>query len=257
MENNEKLKQYRKDYYEKNKEKIKETSKKNRAKKYKRNPEKTKENKKRWYEKNKEKITQESKKRYKENPEKIQQKNKKWREQNKEKLRISKKQYLEENKEYYKEYYRNYYLENKDKIKEKQSENKDTIRENQKHYSKNRRDSDPLYKITGNLRRMISRAFNRNGYTKESKTFEILGCSFEDFKTYIESKFESWMTWENYGKYNGELNYGWDIDHIIPLSKASTIEELIQLNHFTNLQPLCSKINRDIKIDRITFFEQM
>jgi hypothetical protein len=55
------------------------------------------------------------------------------------------------------------------------------------------------------------------------------------------------MTWDNYGLYNGELNYGWDIDHIKPVSSAKTISELIGLNHYTNLQPLCSKVNRDIK----------
>ena len=60
------------------------------------------------------------------------------------------------------------------------------------------------------------------------------------------------MTWENKGLYNGELNHGWDIDHIIPLSTALTEEDLVKLNHYTNLQPLCSKVNRDIKRDKIT-----
>jgi hypothetical protein len=60
------------------------------------------------------------------------------------------------------------------------------------------------------------------------------------------------MNFENYGKYNGELNYGWDIDHIIPSSSAISEEEIIKLNHFSNLQPLCSKINRDIKKDKMT-----
>ena len=55
------------------------------------------------------------------------------------------------------------------------------------------------------------------------------------------------MSWENKGLYNGELNYGWDIDHIIPLDTAKTEEDVIRLNHYSNLQPLCSKINRDIK----------
>ena len=55
------------------------------------------------------------------------------------------------------------------------------------------------------------------------------------------------MTWENKGLYNGELNYGWDIDHIIPVSSGKTEDDMIKLNHYTNLQPLCSKINRDIK----------
>ena len=82
---------------------------------------------------------------------------------------------------------------------------------------------------------------------KSKKSQEILGCSFEDFKAYLESKFEFWMNWENYGLYNGEVNYGWDIDHIIPLSSAKLEEEIVKLNHYTNLQPLCSKVNRDIK----------
>lgn len=61
------------------------------------------------------------------------------------------------------------------------------------------------------------------------------------------------MTWENHGKYNGELNYGWDIDHKIPLSSAKTEDEIYKLNHFSNLQPLCSKINRDIKFNKIDY----
>ncbi len=61
------------------------------------------------------------------------------------------------------------------------------------------------------------------------------------------------MSWDNYGKYNGELYYGWDIDHIIPSTSANTEDEIYMLNHYTNLQPLCSKINRDIKIDKLYF----
>jgi len=57
------------------------------------------------------------------------------------------------------------------------------------------------------------------------------------------------MNWDNRGLYNGKENYGWDIDHIIPLSSAKTIEDLIKLNHYTNLQPLCSFKNRCIKRD--------
>lgn len=59
------------------------------------------------------------------------------------------------------------------------------------------------------------------------------------------------MSWDNYGKYNGEFNFGWDFDHIIPVSSAKTIEEVYKLNHYTNFQPLCSKINRDIKRDNM------
>ena len=57
------------------------------------------------------------------------------------------------------------------------------------------------------------------------------------------------MTWENRGLYNGELNYGWDIDHIIPSSSGLNYNDIIKLNHYTNLQPLCSYTNRVIKRD--------
>lgn len=112
---------------------------------------------------------------------------------------------------------------------------------------KSRMSIDILYKLSYNIRSLISISFKLNNYSKKSKTNNILGCSFEEFKKYLESKFEPWMNWDNKGLYNGELNYGWDIDHIIPSSSAKNEEELIKLNHYTNLQPLCSKINRDIK----------
>lgn len=137
-----------------------------------------------------------------------------------------------------KENHKIYYLNNKERLKEKNYE-----------WHKQKVKTDVLYNLTKKARAMISISFKRNGFTKKSRTYEILGCSYEELKIYIESKFESWMTWENRGLYNGELQYGWDIDHIIPLSSAETEEELIRLNHFTNLQPLCSKVNRDIKRD--------
>jgi hypothetical protein len=89
------------------------------------------------------------------------------------------------------------------------------------------------------------------GIKKNSKTEQILGCTFQEFKQYLESKFESWMSWDNYGLYNGQPEYGWDIDHIIPNSKGKTKEDVIRLNHYSNLQPLCSHINRNIKKDRV------
>jgi len=55
------------------------------------------------------------------------------------------------------------------------------------------------------------------------------------------------MNWQNYGKYNGQLSFGWDIDHVVPVSSAKTEEEVLKLNHYFNLRPLCSKINRDVK----------
>jgi hypothetical protein len=60
------------------------------------------------------------------------------------------------------------------------------------------------------------------------------------------------MNWDNKGNPKDGiigLNKTWDIDHIIPLSSATCEEDLIRLNHYTNLQPLCSYYNRFIKKD--------
>ena len=94
-----------------------------------------------------------------------------------------------------------------------------------------------------NLRNLIRLSIKNGSYTKKSKTEEILGCSFKEFKIYLESKFELWMTWDNHGQYTGEYNKTWHLDHIIPISSGINEEEIVKLNHFTNFQPLCSRKN--------------
>jgi hypothetical protein len=130
-----------------------------------------------------------------------------------------------------------YRIKNIDKLKQQ-------ALDRQKEYRK-----DPIYRLKECVRTNIRNSLSRNGITKTSKTTQILGCSFDEFKIYIESQFEDWMSWDNRGLYNGELNHGWDLDHITPVSSAKTIEDFIKLNHYTNFQPLCSYINRDIKRD--------
>ncbi len=121
------------------------------------------------------------------------------------------------------------------------------VRQREYNQKKQRLKTDALFKLKCNIRTIV-RASLKRGFTKKSKkTEEIIGCSFHELKQHFESRFEPWMNWENYGRYNGELNYGWDIDHIIPLRTAKTEEELISLNHYTNLQPLCGYTNRHIK----------
>ena len=180
---------------------------------------------------------------------------KKYYEENKEKIRESQKKYREENKEklkeYKKEYNKKYYKDNKEKIRESQKkyreENKENIIERNIKYRKKRKKNDPLYKLTVNIRTLINMSFKRGGYTKKSRSYEILGCSFEDFKKHIESQFEDWMNWDNHGLYNGNECYGWDFDHIIPVSSCECEEDVYKLNHYSNFQPLCSYLNRDVK----------
>ena len=179
----------------------------------------------------------------------ILEKKKEYRQNNKEKI----KEYYENNKEKKKEYYedrKEFILE---KRKEYYENNKECINKRSLNYVKERKKRDPLYKLTRNIGCLITISLKNGGYSKNTKTAKILGCSYEDFKAHLESQFEPWMSWKNHGKYNKEFNYGWDLDHIIPISSAKNEDEAYRLNHYTNFQPLCSKLNRDIKKDKINF----
>lgn len=149
----------------------------------------------------------------------------------------------------------NYYKNNKESIDKKNKiytiKNIESIRSTRNNTLKEKRKNDPLFKLSSNIRTLIRISFNGNGFKKGSKTNTILGCSFDEFKLHIENQFEDWMTWDNYGNINGNIsksiNISWDFDHIIPLSRANNYDELIKLNHYSNIQPLCSYTNRYIK----------
>jgi hypothetical protein len=74
---------------------------------------------------------------------------------------------------------------------------------------------------------------------KFGKTLELLGCSVEELKAHLSSKFTNKMNWKNYGKY-------WEIDHILPCVSfnLSLAEEQVKCFHYTNLQPLTVIENR-------------
>lgn len=152
---------------------------------------------------------------------------KKWREENKEYKSQKDKEYRTNNKEKYNENKRKYYANNKDVILEKRrkwnEENREYKRERDREYQilnrdrRNKRHSeriheDIIYRTSCMAGGLIKASFKRNGFTKRSKTSEILGCSYEEFRIYLESKFEDWMNWDNRGLYNkNKFNYGWDI----------------------------------------------
>lgn len=164
-----------------------------------------KEYQKTYYEKNRDKIIEYNKARYKNNKEKIL------------------------------DYRRKYYEDNKEELYKKQKEYRNKHRENRNKLEKNKRDNNNIYKLSINIRTLIAKTIRDKGLTKSTKTEEILGCTIEEFITYIQSKFQKGMTLGNHGE--------WHIDHIIPVSNAKTEEELIKLNHYTNLQPLWAKDN--------------
>ena len=160
--------------------------------------------------------------------------------------KLCQKEYRKKNKDKIKEYHKEHYKANKDKRKERQKEyrkkNKDKINKSSKEYQKNRKLSDPLFKMKCNLRTRTCMAFKNKGYSKNTKTQEMLGVDWEIAKKHIERLFTKGMNWSNQGD--------WHIDHIIPLSSANTEERLKKLCHYTNLQPLWA-VDNLIKSDVI------
>jgi len=166
-----------------------------------------------------------------------------WLNENHEKALLATKKWKLDNKIQVAESAQSYYQKNIGYYKNYRAEHKTQHND----YIRNRLATDIVFKLSLNIRNLVRLSMKRKGFSKTSKTADILGCSFEFFKHHLESQFQPWMNWENQGLYNGELNFGWDIDHITPLSSAKTEAELFILNNYTNIRPLCSYENRVIK----------
>lgn len=149
-----------------------------------------------------------------------------YREKNRERIRVRAAVYREKNR-----------TEISARTIQRQKDNRDAYNAYQLSYRLTRYKSDPLYALQMTCRRRILCAMQKGGYKKSTKTEVLLGCSFEEFKAYLEGLFSPGMTWENRGK------FGWHIDHIYPLSSAKDAAELEKLCHYTNMQPLWAKDN--------------
>jgi hypothetical protein len=100
-----------------------------------------------------------------------------------------------------------------------------------------RRQTDLNYKIANVIRTRVACVLK--GKYKSQHTLDLLSCTVDFLKRYLESKFKPGMTWENYGLYT------WHIDHIKPCASfdLSDPEQQKQCFHYTNLQPLWATEN--------------
>jgi uncharacterized membrane protein YheB (UPF0754 family) len=126
------------------------------------------------------------------------------------------------NRELISEYNKKYYDKNKQQYQK---------------YFKNKMKTDINFRLSVNFRSRINSALKKG--CKKTSSFDLLGCSIEEYKLYLEKQFDENMNWENYGKY-------WDIDHIKPCTmfNLTCLEEQKQCFHYSNTQPLSKKENQ-------------
>jgi len=129
-------------------------------------------------------------------------------------------------------------IENKDKraaiSKRYYLKNKVKVNEYVKYYKREMR--TPKQRLRDNISRRIWRALKCNMRSK--KTMELIGCSVDNLKAHLESKFVDGMDWGNYGK--------WHVDHIMPCASfdLSNGDQQRECFHYSNLQPLWAIDNR-------------
>lgn len=154
-----------------------------------------------------------------------------WLVNNRPKAREACKRWASKNAEKRKRDFRLWAKNNRDKIKASYKRNRDSILNN----IKKRRKSDVVYAVKALIRSRMSHSTRRKKLRAPSISESMLGCSWEFFVSWVESQFTAGMSWDK--------RDAWHLDHIIPLNLATTVEEIVTLNHYSNLRPLWSTDN--------------
>jgi hypothetical protein len=147
---------------------------------------------------------------------------------------------------------REHYKLNKERLIKNSSDYKKNNRKRYNDLKINRKKNDPLYKLRITVSERIRQALKYHlagTYKKKDSTIELLGCSIDELKTYLQNQFKEGMTWQNHGE--------WHIDHIIPCAAfdLSKKEDCLKCFNYKNLQPLWAHENLSksdkIPIDRL------
>lgn len=192
--------------------------------------------------------------------------NKNYKTKNKESLKKQRKVYVADNRKKIAAYQKEYDAQNKDKQLARNRKfyvnNKKNITSKKSQAATLRKKSDPSFRLRVNCSSLVRTYLLRNGSRKDGKSIlKYLPYTMSDLKNHIESLFESWMTWDNYGMYgyktwvdNDQSTWKWNIDHIIPQSAlpyTSMIDDNFQkIWSLNNLRPYSAKqnvIDRDRK----------
>lgn len=192
-----------------------------------------------WKKKNREKVREQNRKYRESHKEEIKTSHKAWRDQNREHLNEQARERYKENPQSFKERKDRYIASHQEQFKESNRRYKQENKQKIADYERNRRQKDPIHRFRSSFICLIRGYLRKKGYKGSKTTWEIVGCDFDTFLTYISNQFEEGMTLETYGHDKG----CWNIDHIVPISTAETDEDLERLNHYTNLRPMWASEN--------------
>ena len=125
----------------------------------------------------------------------------------------------------------------KERNKKYRIKNKEKITKRQNEWCKRKSRTDSVYNLKVRIRQSIKRSLNKKGFEKNRSCEKILGCDYETFVNHLLNIYK-----ENYGV-DYDSNIKIHIDHIVPLKTAKTVDDIIRLNHYTNLQLLKAEDN--------------
>jgi hypothetical protein len=162
---------------------------------------------------------------------------------NKERINEQSKEYYNKNREVLIERHTQYGKDNPEVRRKNTAKYLKSNPEYYKIYRKNRYHNDPQFKLRVTLGIRLNKALKT--HNKSTSVLNLIGCSINELKEYIEKQFTDVMSWENHGIY-------WEVDHILPCDSFNLIdiEQQKQCFHYSNLQPL-SKTDNRIKSNKI------
>lgn len=147
----------------------------------------------------------------------------KWNINNIERVKKNYKYWCENNIDKIKEYKKNYGVKNSDYLKNKKSiyykNNKSKILKKIYEYYKKRIKNDPAFKLRRMISSRVRQILFKNNTSKNGKSIlKYLPYTMQELRQHIESQFEPWMNWDNYGIYKIDGERTWNVDHVIPQS---------------------------------------
>lgn len=160
---------------------------------------------------------------------------------NKQKIAQKKRQYRLHNLDKIKEHKKQYYLKNREHTINKSTkwvkDNRNKRNEYFRKYVTKKRQEDKLFNLTEKIRHRTYQLFRQKNFIKNKSFKDYIGCTVEYLAQHLQLQFKDGMNWDLV--INGEIH----IDHIKPISLAKNEEEIYQLSHYTNLQPLWANEN--------------